>query len=456
MSLDLVVRNGVIWSEAGWVEGDLLIQDGLIAGIEKPRNTTAKRVINAAGKHVLPGIFDAHIHLRDPGYRHKEDYATGTMAAAAGGVTTVLDQPNTDPVANTLELYKKHVENAEAKAYVDFNSIPSPSRPEHVGAMSDFGAAGFKIFQKKAAYPYDTEASIPESHRILEAFSAVAETGKPCAVHPHNNEIYQWLIDQAKKKGQLDARRFCEITANEYVYSSTVPQLLYLQEKTGVTYYGLHCHFPDYIEMIRRAKRRGANLLADCIYFKLVPPKMDEFDVLRNHLTVAVTEEQKQAIWRGLRDGTIDFIDTDHAPHTVEEIVIGREDPQKMALGLPGVEHFLSLLLTEVNRGVTTLHRLVQWISVNPAKSYHLYPRKGSLQIGTDADIVIVDLNKASTISAAHLYTKCQWTPYEGHEVKGIPTHTILRGKVICESGNVIGEKGYGRFVPVKGPVHGP
>jgi dihydroorotase-like cyclic amidohydrolase len=348
-----------------------------------------------------------------------------------------------------VEKYKFHIENAARKAYVDFNSIASPSKLDQILKISELGAAGFKIFQKKTSYPYDTEASIPESNRILEAFSEVAKTGKPCAIHPHNNEIYQELIEKAKAANKLDAKRFCEITGNEYVYSSTVPQLLYFQEKTGVTYYALHCMFPDYIELIRRAKQRGANIIADILYPMLVPPEMDEFDILNNHLTVWETNEHLDACWSAIQDGTIDFIDTDHAPHTIEEIKRGQENPETMALGLPGVEHYLSLLLTEVNRKRITLERLVELISVNPAKAFGFYPNKGSLQVGTDADIVIIDLKRKITIDGKKLYTKCNWTPYDGREVQGVPTHTILRGKPICLKGNVIGEEGYGKFIPV-------
>ncbi|MCL5734944.1 MAG: dihydroorotase family protein [Actinobacteria bacterium] len=449
MCVDLLIENGTIYTEGGWVQGDLLIAGERIAGITRSQVVKAARTIDAAGKHVIPGVVDAHVHLRDPGYTHKEDYATGTMAAAAGGVTTVMDQPNTDPVPNTAERYLHHIGNAASKAYVDFNSMASPSVPDQIEAISEIGAACFKIFQKKTVYPYDTEASIPESDRILEAFRMVARTGKPCSVHPHNNHIHDSLIRQARSEGRLDARRFGEITTNGTVYSSAVPELLYYQERTGVYYYALHCMFSDYIEMVRRAKSRGAGVIADCIYFALVPPQMDEFDILRNHLTVGLTREDREACWEAVLDGTIDFIDTDHAPHTRDEITMGLENPEKMALGIPGVEHFLSLLLTEVGKGRLPLGRLVELVSVNPAKKFGLYPRKGSLQVGTDADVVILDLNRESTITGDRLYTRCGWTAYEGQQVRGMPTHTILRGKVIAEEGRVIGTQGYGRFVPV-------
>jgi dihydroorotase (multifunctional complex type) len=449
MGIELLLKNGVLFNNGEWIEGDLLVDEGKIIGMRKSSAEVANEVIDASGKYIIPGLVDAHVHFRDPGYTHKEDYATGTMAAARGGVTTVLDQPNTDPVPNTVERYKKHIQNAESKAYIDFNSMASPSHIDQVKALSDIGTACFKIFQKSTVYPYDTEASIPESNRILEGFTAVAKTGKPCSVHPHDHEIYQSLIAKAKASGQFDAKRFCEITGNELVYSSTVPQLLYFQEKTGVTYYALHCNHLDYIEMVRRAKRRGAKVIADCLYFALVPPEMNKFDILKNHLTVAVTKEQQEACWAGVLDGTIDFIDTDHAPHTVEEIKRGLENPESMALGLPGIEHFFSLLLTEVNRGKISLGRLIELVSVNPAKAFGLYPNKGSLQIGTDADIVIIDLKQRTVIDGKNLYTKSGWTPYEGREVQGVPTHTILRGKIVCEFGKVIGRPGDGKFVPV-------
>jgi dihydroorotase len=448
VGVDLVIKNGTIYTEAGWVQGDLLIEGERIAGITGHEVVTAAKTIDATGRHVIPGVVDAHVHLRDPGYTHKEDYATGTMAAAAGGVTTLMDQPNTDPVPNTAERYLRHIENAASKAYVDFNSMASPSVPDQIEAIGEIGTACFKIFQKKTVYPYDTEASIPESDRILEAFRVVARTGRPCSVHPHNNHIHDSLIHQAQAEGRLDARRFGEITTNGMVYSSAVPELLYYQERTGVNYYALHCMFSDYIEMVRRAKSRGARVIADCIYFALVPPQMDEFDILKNHLTVGLTAEDREACWQAVLDGTIDFIDTDHAPHTREEITMGLEKPEKMALGLPGVEHFLSLLLTEVNNGRLPLSRLVELVSVNPAKRFGIYPKKGSLQIGTDADVVILDLAQESTIKGDNLYTRCGWTAYEGHKVCGLPTHTILRGRVIAENGKVIGAQGYGQFVP--------
>jgi dihydroorotase (multifunctional complex type) len=456
MSIDLLIKNGILFTAGGWVEADLLADGGKIVGIRKSVQDAADEVIDASGKYVVPGLIDAHIHLRDPGYTHKEDYATGTMAAAAGGVTTVFDQPNTNPVPNDVERYKAHIANAGSKAYVDFNSMASPSKPAEIQALSELGTVGFKIFQKKTVYPYDTEASIPESDRILEAFTEIAKTGKPCAVHPHSNEIYESLIRKAKEQGSLDARRFCEITGNELVYSTGASQLFYFQEKTGVTYYALHCHYRSYIDMVRRAKKRGAKVIADCIYLRLVPPDLDKFDILRNHLSIGRTQDDQDAMWEGVLDGTIDFIDTDHAPHTVEEIKRGLENPQRMALGYPGVEHYFSIMLTEVNKGRISLRRLIELLSVNPAKIFGLYPQKGSLDVGTDADIAIVDLEKESTISGENLYTKAGWTPFEGRRVKGISTHTIVRGKVVAAHGKVVGEKGHGIFVPARAARFAP
>jgi dihydroorotase/allantoinase len=226
--------------------------------------------------------------------------------------------------------------------------------------------------------------------------------------------------------------------------------LLYFQEKTGVTYYALHCHYRSYIEMVRRAKQRKAKVIGDCNFSRLVPPDPGPFDIFRHHLTVGRTEDDRDAMWEGVLDGTIDFIVTDHAPHTVEEIQRGLQEPQRMAQGFPGVEQFLSLLLTEVNKGNISLERLIELLSVKPAKIFGLYPRKGSLQVGTDADITVIDLEKEANISGRNLYTKCGWTPYEGRRVKGVATHTIVRGKIVAAFGRVVGEKGFGRFVPAK------
>jgi hypothetical protein len=167
MALDLLIKNGTIYCEGGWVEGNLLVENGKIAGILSSDEPAAEQVIDATGKFVVPGLVDAHIHLRDPGYTHKEDYATGTMAAAAGGVTTVLDQPNTNPVPTTLALYQNHVRSAQSKAYVDFNSIRTTRKPRYRRVTGS--SAALRRWQRQASpapcIPTTTSISTPSCAR---------------------------------------------------------------------------------------------------------------------------------------------------------------------------------------------------------------------------------------------------------------------------------------------------
>lgn len=447
MTVDLLIIGGTVYTPAGPIRCGVAVDNGeIVALAKKPNLPKADRVIKAEGKLVLPGIIDPHVHFRDPGYTHKEDYETGSRAAAAGGVTLVMDQPNTDPVPNTLKQFKEHSKNAKRKSIVDFNHFASPGKITEIEKIAKAGAIGFKIFQKQAAYPYDTEASIPGDYRIFEAFKAVAKTGLPCSVHAHNTDIYESSMQRLIEKDEMKWQPFRDVTYNEFVRVSTVPTLLYLAKKAGVRYYVLHLGIKDYVDIIREAKARGDHIFSDIEFSSLIPSyKEKKNNILKEQYTT--TEENVIAAWEGIHDGTIDIIDSDHAPHTKEEIEIGLKEPQKMALGYPSEEHYISLLLNEVNKGKISIEQLIQVCSSNVAKIFKIYPRKGSLQICTDADITIVDLNKEMTITSDNLYTKVGWTPYEGCEVKGVPIYTIVRGNIVMEEGEVIGKPGYGEFI---------
>ncbi len=447
MTIDLLLKNGTVFTPNEPLRCNLAIDEGKIVGlVSDSASPNADRTIDCNGKIVLPGIIDPHVHFRDPGYTHKEDYETGSRAAAAGGITMVMDQPNVDPVPNTAERFEAHMENAGRKSIIDFNHFASPSRLDEVPKIAALGAIAFKIFQKKAAYPYDTEASIDDDLEIYEAFTAVGRTGRICSVHAHETFVFNGMIKRLRETGEMNWQKFIEMSYSEIVRVGTVPTLIYLAEKAGVKFYALHVGSEDYVNIMRNAKALGKNVIADCEFSHLVPaPKGSSPDILKGQYWT--NEDHVKATWQGIFDGTIDFIDSDHAPHKPEEIEIGLEDPEKMALGYGCIEYYFPLLFNEVHRGRITVEHLVKLCSSNVAKIFDIYPRKGALQVGSDADITIVDPKKTITLSSANLYTKSGWTPYEGTEITGVPIFTIVRGEVVMESGNVIGKPGYGRFI---------
>jgi dihydroorotase-like cyclic amidohydrolase len=279
----------------------------------------------------------------------------------------------------------------------------------------------------------------------------VGDTGLPCSIHAHETDIYKGLIRDLKESREMNWKSFLQVSYGDLVRVGTVPTLIYLAEKANLQLYLLHCGWRDFINIVRDAKSLGKDIIADCMYTHLVPaPREGKKTDIRRDQYVA-KEENIRATWNALSDGTIDFIDSDHAPHTEEEIQIGLEDPEKMALGYPGIEYYFSLLFNEVSRGRISVERLVQLCSTNAAKIFGIYPRKGSLLVGSDADVTIVDPKRKRIVSSDKLYTKVGWTPYEGYEVTGVPSHTIVRGTVVMEDGDVVGKPGYGEFIkPVK------
>ena len=447
LKVDLLIKDGTVYTPIGAMKCNVAIDAGKILLLaSEGKSPNAERVIDCNGKLVLPGVIDPHVHFRDPGYTHKEDYVTGSTAAAAGGVTMAMDQPNTKPVPNTLARYKAHKENASKKSLIDFNHFASPLKTNEVSKIGEEGAIGFKIFQKSAAYPYDTEASIDDYFQIYEAFKAVAKTNRPCSVHPHATDIYEGAMKVLDEKGEMNWRNFVATSWRGINYTATVPTLIFLAEKAGVRFYPLHCGFKDYVAVIREAKAAGKNVFTDCEFSQAIPaPQEKSPGILKGQYVVY--EEDVKATWEGLLDGTIDFIDSDHAPHTREEIEIGMKDPRKMALGYGSIEHYFPLILNEVSKGTLSMDLVVKICSSNIAKRLDIYPRKGAIQIGSDGDITIVDPKKVMTITEENIYTKIGYTPYEGVEVKGVPIYTIVRGEIVMEDGDVIGKPGYGQFI---------
>ncbi|MHA1401614.1 MAG: dihydroorotase [Candidatus Heimdallarchaeaceae archaeon] len=446
MIVDMLIKNGTVYTPNGPIKCNVAINEGKIVALVSGSNMpNADRSIDCMGKLVFPGIIDPHVHFRDPGYTHKEDFESGSKSAAAGGITLVMDQPNTDPVPNTLERFIAHRENANKKSFVDFNHFASPGIIEEVSKIAGIGAIAFKIFQKKAAYPYDTEASISDDYEIYKCFTAVGETDLPCSVHAHETDIYDGMMKELADKGEMKWERFIQASYSDLVRVGTVPNLIYLAEKAGVQYYALHCGSRDYVNVIRNAKSIGKNIIADCEFSHLVPAPKKENDILKGQYHT--TEADVLATWQGIYDGTIDFIDSDHAPHNKEEIEIGLSNPEKMALGYGCIQYYFPLLLNEVNNGRISYKHLVKLCSSNVAKIFNLYPRKGAIQIGSDADITIVDPKRIEKISSDNLHTKVGWIPYEGCEVTGIPIYTIIRGNIVMEDREVIGKAGYGEFI---------
>lgn len=447
---DLSLENGKVLIEGNLVDANLGIIGEKIATISKT-SLTSSRKIDCAGKVVLPGIIDLHSHIREPGYTYKEDFDTGSKAAAAGGVTMFVDMPNVDPPTDSLATLEEKKKIAAAKSVVDFNHFVFPTLSE-VPKMAASGVAGFKIFMVRGAYPHDPRICVEDHAKLYEMFSEIQKTGLPCLVHPSNMALFEIFYDKERDQNKNDLKyiSFGKAYTNELIYSTSVSILVLLAKSTGVRLHLVHTHSSEAIGIVAEAKRQGYDITAqvDPKYFITTKEELAKLGplVLPGGL---LSPERVSTIWDALRRETVDVLATDHAPHTKEEVIKTMEDnPWEAPFGCPQLEHYLSVFLNEVNKGTITLPHLVKLASTNPAKLINVYPRKGTIQVGSDADLVLVDMKKEKTLTSDKVYSKVGWTPYEGRKVKGIPVLTLRRGDVIMQDGEVIGMKGSGNFVP--------
>lgn len=453
MLADLRIHNGTLHTSTGSTRADLLIANGVICGIVSPdTEADAAHTIDATGLDVIPGIVDLHCHARTPGLEHKEDFRTASTAAAAGGITTFVDMPNVEPPTVTAELLIEKRAIAARDTLIDWGHFASGSRPDTVAELAAAGATGFKIFMVGGGYPHDDRIAVVANDTLYAALEAVATTGLPCLVHPFEQALFTMFWERALAAGKPpDHTTRVEVyTGIDIVWRSAVATLIEFQKDTGVRLHVLHTHARGSIELVRAAKAAGNRVTAalDPKYFHLTRADMQRLGP-RAYSGAVITEnpEHVAAIWEAINDGTIDTIDSDHGPHTVEEVERARVDAAKAELGNPQYDNLLSVLLNDVNLGRTTIAHLVRLLCENPARLIGYFPQKGSLSVGADADIVLVDMAKRVMIDNANVKTKVGWTPYHGWEVTGAPVQTVARGEVVAENGEVRAEPGRGRYL---------
>lgn len=462
-TVDLLVRSRRILARDGWLDGTVMVEGEQITALlpaaePLPR---ARRTVDAGNKVVIPGLVDTHIHLRDPGFTHKEDFEAGTRAAAAGGVTTVLDMPNVQPPTNTVERLKAHLENAARKSLVDFGHNAAGTIPQNIAGLAEAGATAFKVFMIADIgrdYPHMPGIAVDDHAALLRICEEVAQTGRPLFVHPHDQALYDVYVHRAWERWGRDYRSYARAwrDGDGVVLDSGLATMIRLQAATGVRLHLLHMSTVDGFKMVQAAKAVGREVTAEVNPFALfVSNTWEAVERLGPYcLGMWIPDRHAQATWEAVVAGVADVVGTDHAPHAREEKEVGWTDMFAAPGGMPMVQHYLSLFLTEVNAGRVSLERVVELCSTRPAQLVGLHPRKGCITPGSDADLVVLDLERAETISAARSHYKCGWTPLEGRQVRGVPTMTILRGRVIAENGEVFAEPGSGCFQrPGGGPA---
>lgn len=452
---DLVVDGAVVVTETGRFGASVAIRDGriLALGAAASMPPAAER-IDATGLHLLPGVIDPHVHFREPGMEHKEDWGTGSRAAALGGVTCVFEMPNTDPPVDTVAHLLRKRALAEAKSIVDFGiyGLLGEHNLAELPALAEAGVIGYKLFLGNTT----GNLPCPSDGAVLEGFETIARLGLRCSIHAENSPILFWREGRLKAAGRTDPRAHL-LARTDVVALEALARSCILAEWTGCRIHIVHESSSLSLPYIRFFKSRGIDLtvetLPQYLYRAVEDQEQPGGHVLR--MNPPIRERFHQApLWQALADGTIDMIATDHAPHAPEE----KHKPSvwEIACGFPGVQTALPLMLTGVAKGRLSLERYVQISSAAPARAFGLYGRKGVIAPGADADLVLVDLARRETIRADRLASRGKVEVYDGMAVEGWPVMTLVRGRIVMREGEILAEPGWGRMVNPQMPPPAP
>lgn len=451
----LVLEGGRVWTPEGFVEdADVVIEGETVVAIEPTGSASGSHErVDVRGKYVLPGLIDTHSHHREPGFTHKEDILHATRAAAAGGVTTTVGMPNVDPVANTVERYQAMLELYERSSLVDFNVNPAPTIAAEVPKLAAAGALGYKVFQvvdTKRSYPHMPGLGVVDDGEMLEIFENVLPTGLPLMVHPHNQELMDRFEQRSWERGEFGPLAYAA-AQREYgglLWNTAIQGLILMQAAVGTRLHVLHLVTSESVEMVRAAKQAGRAVTSEVNAFALFLGDWDLIERLGPRaLGRWVPPEVKASLWAGISDGAVDVLGTDHGPHTLAEKEPGWENMWKAPTAAPQLQDYLSKLLdVGVASEQIDLDAAVRVTSYRPARVFGLYPRKGTIARGSDADIVVVDPDLRVEFRDEDALSKCQWTPYHGQTAVGGPIHTLVRGRFVCRDRSVVGEPGWGRL----------
>jgi len=452
MSADLVIKNGWVVTPERTFKGGVAIVDGKIASVG-PDDTLpgGKQELDTKGKHILPGIIDGHVHFREPGLTHKEDFGSGSSAAVCGGVVMVVDMPNTVPPVTGPDQVLEKQRLAEEKSLVDFGitGVIIGSNLPQIMPMARAGALGFKIFFGETT----GNLPCPDDGLCTEIFPMVTDSKLPLSIHAESREIMAYHMARLKAEGKNDPI-FWESSRPEICETASVARALFFAETFGTRLHILHMSSKQATRMVRDAKARGVRVTAETTPHHLLRDsrEMEKFGPLLKINPPVRSSDHGEALWKGLLDGTVDMIATDHSPHTLEE---KGSDPFGKLLkptiwdcisGFCGVETGPSLILTEVNKGRMTLNQYVKLAAENPARVWQIYPQKGALRPGSDGDVTIVDMDRETVIDSSRLHSKTKPSPWHGWKVKGVPVGTVVRGHIQMLDGEVTG-KPIGRLV---------
>ncbi|HEY1621814.1 MAG TPA: dihydropyrimidinase [Streptosporangiaceae bacterium] len=455
-----LITGGTIVTPAGTIAADVLISGEQVAALGQPGSEvaaawagTADQVIDAAGKYVLPGGIDAHTHMEMPfgGTFSADTFETGTRAAAWGGTTTIIDfavQPKGTSLLAALDAWHAKAGGACAVDY-GFHMIVSDVNEATLKEMSacmDAGVTSFKMFMAYPGVFYATDGE------ILLAMQQAARIGALTMMHAENGIAIDQLVAQALAAGRGDPVEH-GLTRPPELEAEATSRAITLASVTGAPLYIVHLSASHALEKVTLARDTGQNVFAETcpqyLYLSLEDLARPDFEGAKYVASPPLrTRDHQDSLWRGLRRDDLSVVSTDHCPFCFrEQKELGRGDFSKIPNGIPGVEHRLDLLHQGVVAGELSLARWVEVASATPARMFGLYPRKGVIAPGSDADIVIYDPAARQVLSAQTHHMNVDYSAYEGMEITGQVETVLSRGKIVVDGGEYHGEPGHGQFL---------
>jgi dihydroorotase len=437
MSLDVRIVGGTLVVGGELVRAGLGIKDGRVAVVAtEPWLPDAAETIDATGRYVLPGAIDAHLHTRDPGRPELEDFETATMSAAIGGVTSVIDMPGTDvPMLRDVAALENKIRVVSGRAYVDFalRGAVLIDNLDEIAALAEAGVVAYKVLMGKSTY-----TPIVPDGVLLDAFRRVAATGRLMGVHAENNFLIDFLTDELKRQGRHDVLAHYDSRPG-YVEAEAAQRAILYARVAGNRLHIHHIGAAEVADQLRMAKSAGQDVTGETCphYLILTTEDYERLGMVAKVNPSIKTPAARDGLWRALLDGTIDTLASDHAPHSEEEKL--KPSVWDALAGFPGVETLVPLMLTEVAAGRLPITRLVDATAVRPARLYGLWPRKGALALGSDADVIVVDTGHQWTIEDRRLHSRTRVTPFDGRSVCGRVDVTLVRGMVVARDGEVVG-----------------
>ncbi len=409
----------------------LFLEDGVIKTISKHRPTSVPDLkIDASRLIALPGMIDAHVHLRDLELSYKETFETGTRAAAAGGFTTVFDMPNSRPPTVSSSNLADKISKSEGRLFsnVAFQGALVEDQNE-LTRMVELGAIAFKLYLNKALVTFDSS----NQEHLMYALHAAKRTDAIVTVHAEDGNSIRKSQEESIGRGKVSIRDFLRAHSPQTEVSA-VRRILRLGSKMGLRVHICHITVPEAVKLVRKTPNATCEATAHHLLLNQ--------STFRTQKTLALcvppirSEENRNGLWKLFAKGEVDILASDHAPHTLEEKT--SENTWRAASGVPGLETSLPLMFTQVSKGKLTLRRLVEATATFPAKLFHL-PRKGALKEGYDADIVLVDPKARTTIKPENFQSKAKYSPFKGYRCVGTAAYTIVNGTVVAERGRIVG-----------------